>query len=133
MDAIIESKKVTFEEVLEQFKKENNPNEGTNEFPLKCLNIANKLYGRWIKAKISSDVVNNVVLPSHPRCQLSFIARMKHRIKHDFSFIPNTGLTMEEAYAYLYHFQLGSWKLAALMLNPHPLSSNFPCPLNLFS
>jgi len=101
LDGIIESKHVTFEEVLEQFKKEHKDNQGTNEFPLKCLSVANKLYGSWIKAKISSDVVNKIVLTSHPRCKISFFARMNHRIKQDFSFIPKTGLTVEEAFDFL--------------------------------
>jgi len=50
----------------------------------------------WYEVKIPSNIIKNVFLPHHPRCQLSFIPRMCTHLFNNLELVPKHGATVED-------------------------------------
>lgn len=101
-DQIIIIKKLEFEELIDAIRRER-PNY-IQEFGNRLDKIT-KVANNWYEAKISNVVINNVILPYHPRCQLSFFPRMLTHIHNQGELVPKYGMTVEETYHRLKQFE----------------------------
>lgn len=100
-DQIIITKKIEYEEIISSIKRDgiSTKKRGINNLK-KVTKIA-----QWYEAKVSNDLIKNVILVHHPRCQLSFFPRMLTHLYNKAELVPKYGATVEETYNRLKKFE----------------------------
>jgi len=91
-DQIIITKQIEFEEIIASFKSDGPSLEEQRYFHRN--RITNNI--QWYEAKVSEDIIKNVILIHHPRCQLSFFPRMLTHLYNKAELVPKHGATVEE-------------------------------------
>jgi len=100
-DQIIIIKKIEYEEIISSLKRDGiSPNKRTYYDLKRITKIA-----QWYEAKVSNDIIKNVILKHHPRCQLSFFPRMLTHLYNKAELVPKYGATVEETYNRLKKFE----------------------------
>jgi len=91
-DQIIITKKIEYEEIISSYKRD-----GTSPTKRLCNELKRIAeIAQWYEAKISNDIIKNVVLLHHPRCQLSFFSRVLTHLYNKAELVPKYGATVEE-------------------------------------
>ena len=95
-DQIIITKKIECEEIISSV--------GLTKRGINNLKRVTKI-AQWYEAKVSNDLIKNVILTHHPRCQLSFFPRMLTLLYNKAELVPKYGATVEETYNRLKKFE----------------------------
>ncbi len=90
-DKIIITKKIEYDEIMTTFEPD-----GMNKKEQRYFH-RNKIHDvQWYEAKIPNNIIKNVILSHHPRCQLSFFPRMLTHLHNKNEMISKHGATVEE-------------------------------------
>ena len=100
-EQIIKIKKLKFEELIDTIKKER-PKE--IDLPYIGLKKISKI-ANWYEVKIPNNVIKNIILLHHPRCQLCFFPRMLTHLYNNAELVPKYGATIEKTIKRLEKFQ----------------------------
>lgn len=86
-------RKLNLAQILDTLQREKTHSiQGTS----KELEKISKGVSNWYEVKIPLNLIKNVILQYHPRCQLSFIPRICTHFFNDLEIVPKHGATVEE-------------------------------------
>ncbi len=100
-DQIIITKKIEYEDIVSSFKLDGSIPHKPIYYQLKRI----AKIAQWYEARVSNDIIKNVILTHHPRCQLSFFPRMLTHLYNKAELVPKYGATVEETYNRLKKFE----------------------------